>query len=42
MRDQHTRGQLTAEALTAAGELASVNLIRDFDYLDFRCSGRWG
>ena len=36
MRDQQTRGQLPAEALTAAGELASVNLIRDFDYLDFR------
>jgi hypothetical protein len=36
LRDQHPRLELAAEALTAAGDVASVNLIRDFDYRDLR------
>ena len=35
-RDQHPRLELAAEALSATGELASVNVIRDFEYRDVR------
>ena len=41
-RDQRTRGQLTVDALTAIGDLATVNLIRDFDYLDVRLLWKFG
>ena len=41
-RDQQTRGQLTASALTTTGELASLNTTRDFDYLDVRLLWKGG